>query len=125
MSNKPPRGAAHVHGLNGLGDIATHLHAKATTRPVDPKQCSAAQFIVDSCRARPGEVVILALAPLTNLALALLLEPQLPKLVKRVYIMAGALASAGNVTPLAEANGWLDRWMDGWMDGWMIDAITS
>jgi inosine-uridine nucleoside N-ribohydrolase len=45
-----------------------------------------------------------AVGPLTNLALALLLEPELPRLVRRVVVMGGAVAFPGNISPVAEAN---------------------
>jgi len=60
--------------------------------------------MVSTIRAAPGQVTILCLSPLTNLALALALEPSLPRLVRRVILMGGALAHAGNASPLAEAN---------------------
>ncbi|HBL21802.1 MAG TPA: nucleoside hydrolase, partial [Alteromonas mediterranea] len=69
---------------------------------------SSAQFIVDMARKYPGEITIVAIGPLGNLALALRLEPDLPKLVKGVSIMGGAAFVPGNVTPVAEANIWND-----------------
>uniref|UniRef100_A0A7S4RLG7 Inosine/uridine-preferring nucleoside hydrolase domain-containing protein n=1 Tax=Alexandrium monilatum TaxID=311494 RepID=A0A7S4RLG7_9DINO len=65
---------------------------------------SAAEFLVQSARALPGEVVFLSFSSLTDVALAALLEPNLPWLIKSLVVMGGALYSAGNVSPLAEAN---------------------
>jgi hypothetical protein len=59
-------------------------------------------------RAHPGEITLVAVGPLGNLALALHLEPNLPNLIKGVAIMGGAAFVKGNVTPLAEANIWND-----------------
>jgi inosine-uridine nucleoside N-ribohydrolase len=99
----PESGYAHfVHGNNGFGDISVD----APTSSLDPR--SAAQFIVDMARQYPGEITIVAIGPLGNLALALRLEPELPKLVKGVAIMGGAAFVPGNVTPVAEANIWND-----------------
>lgn len=94
--------AHFVHGNNGFGDI----NVEPSKRELDPR--SAAQFIVDMAHKYPGEVTIVAIGPLGNLALALRLEPELPKLIKSVVIMGGAAFVPGNVTPVAEANIWND-----------------
>jgi len=73
---------------------------------------SAVQYIVDTVNARPGQVTIMAIGPLTNVAMALRQEPGLAAKVKQIYIMGGAVASlpdgAGNMTPNAEFNFWVD-----------------
>ena len=79
---------------------------EAPKRALDPRP--AAQFIVDMARQHPGEITLVAVGPLGNLATALHLEPNLPKLIKQLYIMGGAAFVKGNVTPLAEANIWND-----------------
>ncbi|RJQ73700.1 nucleoside hydrolase [Pseudonocardiaceae bacterium YIM PH 21723] len=94
--------AEWVHGLDGLGGAAG---PPAQNRPVP---ISAAEQLVTLARANPGELCLLELAPLTNLALALLLEPELPRLLKQVVVMGGAIGGPGNVTPFAEANFWHD-----------------
>jgi inosine-uridine nucleoside N-ribohydrolase len=70
------------------------------------------QYIVDTLNARPGQVTILAIGPLTNVAMALRQEPGLAAKVKQLYIMGGAVAAlpdgAGNITPNAEFNFWVD-----------------
>ncbi|MFO8046068.1 MAG: nucleoside hydrolase [Halomonas sp.] len=89
---------AHIHGANGLGDIVLpEVKGKA-----DPR--SAAQFIVDTVNARPGDVTLVAVGPLGNLAAALQLDPTLITRVKQVVIMGGSIHEGGNVTPVAEAN---------------------
>ncbi|GAA0859068.1 nucleoside hydrolase [Aliiglaciecola litoralis] len=99
----PESGYAHfVHGDDGFGNI----NFPASQRELDPR--SSAQFIVDMAREQPGEITLVAIGPLGNLALALRLEPDLPKLVKGVVIMGGAAFVRGNVTPVAEANIWND-----------------
>lgn len=90
------------HGTDGLGD--THLPEPAG-RPVGEP---AAAQIVRLARARPGELTLLATGPLTNLGAALLLEPELPRLVRDVVVMGGAFDHPGNITTHAEANIWHD-----------------
>ncbi|KAB0678820.1 nucleoside hydrolase [Aureimonas leprariae] len=91
-----------IHGHNGLGDIdlPARIGMKADARP-------AHRFIIDTVRAAPGEVTLLAVGPLTNLALALREDPAFATLVKEVVIMGGGFGfngHLGNVTPAAEAN---------------------
>lgn len=73
---------------------------------------SAMEFIVRTVMARPGEVTIVAIGPLTNVAMALRQEPRFAERVKRMVIMGGAIASlpdgGGNITPNAEFNFWVD-----------------
>ena len=77
-----------------------------------PESGSAMDFIVRTVMARPGEVSILAIGPLTNIAMALRQEPGLAERIKEIVIMGGAVASlpdgAGNITPNAEFNFWVD-----------------
>ena len=68
----------------------------------------AVQFIVDTVKANPGEVTILAVGPLTNLALAFRMHPEIVPMVKRIVYMGGAIDVPGNVTPAAEFNWWFD-----------------
>ncbi len=91
-------GAAHVHGDNGIGGVVL---PEAATQPVAE---SAAELLVRLAAENPGRLRVLAVGPLTNLALALRLEPRLPELVAEVTIMGGAALVPGNVTPVAEAN---------------------
>jgi purine nucleosidase len=98
---EPP---AFIHGADGLGNLAN----RAASDGRRPEARSAAQFIVDSARARPGEITLVPVGPLTNIALALKLEPRLPQLVRQVVLMGGAVREPGNVSPVAEANIWGD-----------------
>jgi len=91
-------GAPHVHGSNGVGDVS--LPRAAT----DPLEIPGPEFIVRTAREHAGRLRVLAIGPMTNLALALALEPDLPSLVAEVTLMAGAALVPGNVTPVAEAN---------------------
>ncbi|MBM0105012.1 nucleoside hydrolase [Steroidobacter sp. S1-65] len=92
----------HVHGRNGLGDADLRLEGR---RAIDPGP--AHERIVELIRARPHELTILAIGPLTNLALALRLDPGIASLVSQVVVMGGAFGwngRRGNVSPVAEAN---------------------
>ena len=89
-----------VHGVNGLGDI--DIPETVDDVPLDPRP--AWQFIVDTVRANPGEVEIVAVGRMTNLALALAHDPEIAGLVKQVVVMGGSFEKNGNVTPAAEAN---------------------
>ncbi|MEJ7136863.1 nucleoside hydrolase [Amphibiibacter pelophylacis] len=92
-----------VHGKFGFGDL--HTEAPAGFAPVKD---SAAQFIVDQIMAAPGEITLVPVAPLTNIAMALRLCPEITKHVKNVVIMGGSVHRGGNVSPVAEANIWND-----------------
>ncbi|RME76260.1 MAG: nucleoside hydrolase [Chloroflexi bacterium] len=99
----PPRPPADfVHGKDGLGNLPPF------TPRGQPDPRPAARFIVDTVSAFPGEVTLVALGPLTNLALALALEPRLVEMVAEVVLMGGAVTVSGNVNPAAEANIWND-----------------
>jgi inosine-uridine nucleoside N-ribohydrolase len=101
---KPPEAPpAHIHGSDGLGDLPERL-----TLPGQADPRSSAQFIVDMARARPGDIILVAVGPLGNLSLALKLEPRLPQLLRRVIVMGGTILEPGNVSPVAEANVWND-----------------
>lgn len=88
----------YVHGKDGLGNIDYPVPEQTTG------EMSAAEFMVSTLRENPGEISILTLGPLTNLALALTLEPELADLAAEVVVMGGAVTVPGNVTPVAEAN---------------------
>jgi purine nucleosidase len=91
--------ASFVHGMDGFGDAGL---APARTSPAE---IAAALALIDAARRHAGELCVLALGPLTNLALALMLEPELPRLCRRLVVMGGALGARGNtVNPSAEFN---------------------
>ncbi|MBK1684527.1 nucleoside hydrolase [Rhodoferax fermentans] len=93
----------YIHGADGLGNLP---HRLATQGKLDPR--SSAEFIVDMARQYPGEITLVAVGPLGNLATALQLAPELPTLVREVILMGGAVLESGNVSPVAEANIWND-----------------
>jgi len=87
-----------VHGDDGQGNA--HLPAPQT-RAIGQ---SAAAFIVEQIMAAPGAVTLAPLGPLTNIALALRLEPRIAQHAKAVVLMGGNALGPGNATPAAEAN---------------------
>ena len=91
-----------VHGQDGMGnmDLPSPTLEKQPDHAID--------MIIETARHFPGVLEIVTLGPLTNLAMALLKEPTLPDLVKRVYIMGGAGLGPGNITPVAEFNFFVD-----------------
>jgi purine nucleosidase len=94
----PPRSnGTRVHGMDGLGE----------TRMPPPRgrilNIPAAQFIVETILKYPGEITLVTLGPLTNIAIALRLEPRISRMAKGVVIMGGS-AGRGNASPAAEAN---------------------
>jgi inosine-uridine nucleoside N-ribohydrolase len=93
-----------IHGADGLGNLTS----RQARNGMQPDARSAAQFIVEMARAHPGEITLVPVGPLTNIAAALALEPQLPQLIKSVVLMGGAVKEGGNVSPVAEANIWND-----------------
>lgn len=94
----PLRTAEDTHGPKGLG----YAELPPTSRGL--AGYTAAQAWVQAARAYPGELVGLVTGPLTNLALAMRLEPALPRLLRRLVIMGGAFGYKGNTTPVSEWN---------------------
>ena len=87
-----------VHGMDGMGE--TNLPApKGKLRPEH-----AASFIVETILANPGQITLVPIGPLTNIGMALRLEPKIAGMVKEVVIMGGSVYAHGNATPVAEAN---------------------
>lgn len=86
----PEEDAAFVHGADGFGDIG---FPESTVAAQDEH---AALSLIRLTRERPGELTLVALAPLTNLALAVRLDPELPSRVARLVIMGGAVTGQGN-----------------------------
>ena len=90
-----------LYGDDGLGnanfDVSVPQNAK-----------SSEKLIIDTVRANPGDVTILCLGPLTNLARAFRRDPQLPSMVDRIVMTGGSLTARGNITAAAEFNFYFD-----------------
>lgn len=97
---QPP--ADFVHGKRGLGNASV---AEPTAKP-DPRP--AHRFIAETLAARPGEITLVAVGPLTNLALALRHHPEVTQTARKVVVMGGAVRTPGNINLFAEANIWND-----------------
>jgi purine nucleosidase len=94
--------ADHVHGSNGLGNVAM---PEVSRNALHEKTADA--FIVDMVHLFPHQITLVAVARMTNLALALRRDPSIAGLVKEVIVMGGAFGfhgHSGNVSPVAEAN---------------------
>lgn len=88
----------NVHGPNGIGGVEL---PPSQQRPVEERACD---FIVRLARENPGELTLVTLGRMTNVALALEKEPNLPRLVRGLVAMGGTYQAPGNVSPVAEAN---------------------
>jgi purine nucleosidase len=94
--------AEFVHGEDGMGNMGL----PDPGLEVQPEH--GVDIIIETAHRFAGELEIITLGPLTNLAMALLKEPTLPDLLKHVYIMGGAGLGPGNITPGAEFNFFAD-----------------
>jgi purine nucleosidase len=99
---RPHQQYSDVHGELGLGRADLPPPARSAS------ERHAVRAILDVVAQRPGDVLLVATGPLTNVALALSEEPELPHLLRGFVLMGGAFGGRGNVTPAAEANVWVD-----------------
>jgi purine nucleosidase len=95
---RPLETTPETHGPQGLG----HAELPAPSQPLSDRH--AVDLIVAEARRRPGELTLVTLGPLTNLALAVMREPDLPRLLGGYTLMGGAYGVSGNTTPTTEWN---------------------
>lgn len=95
---RPLETTPETHGPRGIG----YAELPPPQRPISDR--SGIDVIVDAARERPGEITLVTLGPLTNLAVALEREPRLPRLLRRHVLMGGAFGAPGNTTPTTEWN---------------------
>jgi purine nucleosidase len=93
---------AHIHGENGIGNVTLPIPLKI---PLDE---GAGDFIVRKANELEKELTIVCVGRLTNLAIALAKDAELPSKLKEVVLMGGAVRVPGNVSPVSEANIWGD-----------------
>lgn len=98
----PSPDAGYVHGQDGFGDVGF----EPAGRQAEDEH--AALAILRLSHRHAGRLVLVALGPLTNIALALKLDPTLPQRVARFVVMGGAVTCHGNITPAAEFNFYFD-----------------
>jgi len=99
---QPLRASAHVHGESGIGN------AQLPQPQAKPVQGHAVDYLIERVLAEPKEISIFPIGPMTNIAMAIRKEPRFAKAVKELVIMGGAIQEAGNMTPLAEFNIYVD-----------------
>lgn len=94
--------APETHGNTGMG------YATFPPRVTEPIEQHAVDFIIEKVLESPGEITLVAIGPLTNIAVAIRREPRIVEAVKELIIMGGAIRHEGNTTPLAEFNTYVD-----------------
>lgn len=94
--------APETHGDTGLG------YAKLLIPRIKPIDQHGVDFLIEQIMKSPGEITLLAIGPLTNVALAIRQEPRVVEALKEIIIMGGALRYEGNTTALAEFNTYVD-----------------
>ena len=106
-ADRPMRGsfthAYHVHGSEGLG-------VRLPEPTLKPHLLNAVEFIQDRVARSPGQLTIIAIGPLTNVAAALDNRPDIVDAVSEIVVMGGAVGVPGNITPYAEFNIHEDPW---------------
>lgn len=96
---EPPRHAQEVHGRDGLGDVGLVPEPRRSPEPQD-----AVSFILEAAHRHPGRLGILAVGPLTNLALAIAWRRDLVQAISRLVVMGGTSHARGNASAVAEFN---------------------
>lgn len=94
--------APETHGNTGLG------YAKLSEPRTQPTRRHGCDFLIEQIMSAPGEVTLVAIGPLTNVALAIRHEPRIAQSLKELIIMGGAIRHEGNTTALAEFNTYAD-----------------
>jgi purine nucleosidase len=95
---RPLMTAPETHGPRGIG----YAELPEPSQPLSHRH--AADLIIAEAHRQPGEVTMVTVGPLTNLAVALVREPDLPRLLRGLVMMAGAYRTAGNTAPTTEWN---------------------
>ena len=99
---RPLETAQHVHGGDGMGDIGLSLSGR------EPTPGQGVTALIETINRFAGEITLVTLGPLTNIAVALLQDPSIATKVQNCVVMGGTGQGYGNVTPVAEFNIWVD-----------------
>jgi purine nucleosidase len=99
---QPSMLAPETHGEQGIG------YAKLSAPQTKPQVQKGSDFLIQKIMSTPGEITLVCIGPLTNVALAIRQEPRIVENIKEVFIMGGAIRHEGNTTPLAEFNTYVD-----------------
>ncbi len=99
---RPLETAQFVHGQDGMGEIGLPLTGRT------PADGHAVDVIIDTIRRFAGEITLVTLGPLTNVAVALTRDPSIASMVNECVVMGGIGLGHGNVVPAAEYNIWVD-----------------
>jgi purine nucleosidase len=94
--------APETHGDQGIG------YAKLPAPQTRPQVQKGSDFLIEKIMSNPGEITLVCIGPLTNVALAVRQEPRIIRNVREVFIMGGAIRHEGNTTALAEFNSYVD-----------------
>ena len=94
--------AQHVHGQDGMGDIGLDFNDYSAS------EGNAIDVIIDTIYKFSGQIEIITLGPLTNLAIAIAKQPEIVNMVKSCHVMGGVGYGEGNITPVSEYNMWAD-----------------
>jgi len=94
--------AQNVHGADGMGDIGLSLHGR------QPDPGHAVDRLLEMSHVHAGDLTLVTLGPLTNVARAIQRDPSLPDRVPRTVVMGAVADHVGNITPVAEYNMWAD-----------------
>lgn len=94
--------APETHGDQGIG------YAKLPEPQTKPQAQKGSDFVIERIMSSPGEITLVCIGPLTNVALAIRQEPRIVNTVKEVFVMGGAIRHEGNETPVAEFNAYVD-----------------
>ena len=101
FEDAPAVDSRFLYGDDGLGNANFEVSVPQNAK-------SAEKLIIDTVRAHPGDVTVLCLGPLTNLARAFRRDPQLPSMIDRLLMTGGSLTASGNITQAAEFNFYFD-----------------
>jgi len=99
---RPLETAQHVHGRDGMGDIGLPLSGRA------PAPGQGVTALIETINRFAGQITLVTLGPLSNIAVALLQDPSIATKVENCVVMGGIGQGYGNVTPVAEFNIWVD-----------------